>query len=277
MKWPPFIAAGIVVAGVIGFAFAQSAPSDFPGGQYNSTPIVLADKQTARLQMDASGYLLTTNGTPGTDQDVNLVGINGGAPVTGSGTATGALRVELPTNGTGVIATVGAVTAITNALPAGTNGIGKLTANSGIDIGDVTLTAGSALVGSVSIDQTTPATTNAIVATPTSVAGAALANVVSTAVETGHIIKGSPGNLYGWSVTTGAAAGRVLVHNTTTVPSAGAVTPVDCAIVAANSTVSAVYPMPLRLGTGISISFSTATTCFTQTDSATAFITGQAS
>lgn len=35
---------------------------------------------------------------------------------TGSGTATGALRVELPTNGTGVIATVGAVTAITNAV-----------------------------------------------------------------------------------------------------------------------------------------------------------------
>ena len=68
---------------------------------------------------------------------------------TGSGTATGALRVELPTNGTGVIATVGAVTAITNALPAGTNAIGKLSANSGVDIGDVTLTAGTAAVGSI--------------------------------------------------------------------------------------------------------------------------------
>lgn len=60
---------------------------------------------------------------------------------TGSGTATGALRVELPTNGTGVIATVGAVTAITNALPAGSNAIGKLAANSGIDIGDVDITS----------------------------------------------------------------------------------------------------------------------------------------
>lgn len=59
---------------------------------------------------------------------------------TGSGTATGALRVELPTNGTGVIATVGAVTAITNALPAGANAIGKLAANSGVDIGDVDVT-----------------------------------------------------------------------------------------------------------------------------------------
>ena len=68
---------------------------------------------------------------------------------TGSGTATGALRVELPTNGTGVIATVGAVTAITNALPAGTNAIGKLAANSGVDIGDVTLTAGTAAIGTL--------------------------------------------------------------------------------------------------------------------------------
>lgn len=80
---------------------------------------------------------------------------------TGSGTAIGALRVELPTNGTGVIATVGAVTAITNALPAGTNGIGKLTANSGVDIGDVDITsiaAGDNNIGNVDI-VTMPAVT----------------------------------------------------------------------------------------------------------------------
>ncbi|CAK0775235.1 hypothetical protein CCP3SC1AL1_770022 [Gammaproteobacteria bacterium] len=37
--------------------------------------------------------------------------------------------------------TVTAVTAITNALPAGTNAIGKLAANSGVDIGDVDITS----------------------------------------------------------------------------------------------------------------------------------------
>lgn len=58
----------------------------------------------------------------------------------GHGTAAAAVRVELPTDGTGVIATVGAVTAISNALPAGTNAIGKLAANSGVDIGDVDVT-----------------------------------------------------------------------------------------------------------------------------------------
>lgn len=44
----------------------------------------------------------------------------------GHGTAANALRVELPTDGTGVIATVGAVTAISNALPAGDNNIGNV-------------------------------------------------------------------------------------------------------------------------------------------------------
>jgi len=64
---------------------------------------------------------------------------------TGSGTSTGALRVELPTNGTGVIATVGAVTAITNALPAGTNAIGKLSSNTGVTIGAVEIASAQTL------------------------------------------------------------------------------------------------------------------------------------
>lgn len=66
----------------------------------------------------------------------------------GSGTSTGALRVELPTNGTGVIATVGAVTAITNALPAGNNNIGD------VDIASSVLPTGA----STSANQTTQIT-----------------------------------------------------------------------------------------------------------------------
>ncbi len=106
--------------------------------------------------------------------------------------------------------------------------------------------------------------------------GSGIIPVVSTAVETGHVIKASAGNLYSVSVTTGAVAGRVLIHNSATVPAAGAVTPVDCAIVSANSTVMLSYDPPIELSAGISVSFSTATTCFTQTDSATAFISGSA-
>jgi hypothetical protein len=76
----------------------------------------------------------------------------------------------------GVTAGSGTVDALTQrvvlatdvALPAGTNAIGKLAANSGVDIGDVdvaslpALVAGSAIIGKVGIDQTTPGTTNLV-------------------------------------------------------------------------------------------------------------------
>lgn len=126
------------------------------------TTLVDATNEIGPLQMDANGRLkveafsgealpvtltsTTVTGTVAVTQSGTWdeVGINDSGnsitvdyATTGSGTATGAIRVELPTNGTGVLATVGAVTAITNALPAGTNAIGKLAANSGVDIGDV--------------------------------------------------------------------------------------------------------------------------------------------
>lgn len=94
--------------------------------------VTIASDSTGVLSVDDNGSTLSVD-DGGSSLTVDYA-------TTGSGTATGALRVELPTNGTGVIATVGAVTAITNALPAGTNGIGKLTANSGVDIGDVDVT-----------------------------------------------------------------------------------------------------------------------------------------
>lgn len=106
---------------------------------------------------------VTINAVLSKVQRVKLVdGADGGTAgiAAGAGTAATALRVELPTDGTGVIATVGAVTAITNpvhvitdsgtitavtaitnALPAGTNAIGKLAANSAVDIGDVDVTS----------------------------------------------------------------------------------------------------------------------------------------
>lgn len=92
---------------------------------------------------------------------------------TGSGTSTGALRVELPTNGTGVIATVGAVTAITNALPAGTNGIGKLTANSGVTIGAVEIAAAQTLATVTTVSTVTNVATIGTSVTP----GTAAANL----------------------------------------------------------------------------------------------------
>jgi hypothetical protein len=70
------------------------------------------------LNVDASGRIAV---------DAALIG--GAAAPIGAGTEATALRVTLPTNGTGIVG-----------LAAGTNGIGKLTANSGVDIGDVDVT-----------------------------------------------------------------------------------------------------------------------------------------
>ena len=56
--------------------------------------------------------------------------------------STGTQRVTIATDDlVPVTGTITAVTALTNALPAGTNAIGKLAANSGIDIGDVDVTS----------------------------------------------------------------------------------------------------------------------------------------
>jgi hypothetical protein len=90
---------------------------------------------------------------------------------TGSGTAAGALRVELPTNGTGVVG-----------LNAGTNAIGKLAANSGVDIGDVDVT-------SVPTD---PFGTNADAASATGSISAKLRSIAGTGIPiTGTVTVGS--------------------------------------------------------------------------------------
>lgn len=75
---------------------------------------------------------------------VNVSQINGVAPSMGNGVSgTGVQRVTIASDSTGVVQ-----------LAAGTNGIGKLTANSGVDIGDVDVTsiaAGTNLIGDVGI------------------------------------------------------------------------------------------------------------------------------
>jgi hypothetical protein len=111
------------------------------------TTLVDTTNEIGPLQMNANGALKVEIFDGGDSHTVDYA-------TTGSGNATGALRVELANNGTGVLATVGAVTAITNALPAGTNAIGKLAANSGVDIGDVDVTsisAGTNTIGNVGL------------------------------------------------------------------------------------------------------------------------------
>jgi len=125
----------------------------------------------------------------------------------------------------------------------------------------------------VPIDPTQPAP---IYAAPCATNACGISRVASTAVESGHVIKASAGNLYDLQVTTGAGAGNVMVFNSTTVPGDGAVTPVICAPVAANSMIDigAGGDPPGYFTTGISVAFSTAAgsaACLTKTASSTAF------
>lgn len=106
---------------------------------------------------------------------------------TGSGNATGALRVELANNGTGVIATVGAVTAITNALPTGTNSIGTVqignTANTTPILANSSDPAAS--TGNITtVDSGTSSTTNAIA--QTIITGSPTANSAVVITLAGH-------------------------------------------------------------------------------------------
>lgn len=95
------------------------------------------------------------------------------------------------------------VTAITNALPSGTNILGK-----------------------VGIDQTTPGTTNLVQTkeTPDATATFSITPYFSAALEASRIVKASPGNLFGFVFGNSNAALRyVQFFNSTTLPADGAV------------------------------------------------------
>lgn len=141
--------------------------------------------------------------------------------------------------------------------------------------GTVGLVAGAAIVGKAGIDQTTDVTTNGVEVAPTAGAAAGITPVVSASAEGSHVLKGSAGNLYSVYATSGATAGYLMVFNATSAPADGAVTPVQCMVVQANSTRGLTFNSgpPESYATGITVVFSS-TGCFTKTVSATVFFHG---
>lgn len=169
-----------------------------------------------------------------------------------SGTVTANAGTNLNTSALALEATLASIkdTAgikkITDALPAGTN-----------------------LMGKAGIDQTTLATTNGVTLVPTSNATAANSLTSSSAAQASNVLKASAGNLYSLTITTGATAGFLMVFNATSAPIDGAVTPAYCSQAPANMTSALEWSIPVRFGTGITVVFSS-TGCFTKTESATA-------
>jgi hypothetical protein len=100
--------------------------------------------------------------------------------------------------------------------------------------------------------------------------------IVSAVAESSHLIKAAPGALYSLYVTTGATAGYVMTFNADTVPPDGTVTPVECVVAPADSTVSISFDGPPDIySIGIVAVFSS-TGCFTKTASPTAFFKARA-
>ena len=134
--------------------------------------------------------------------------------------------------------------------------------------------------GQVSIDQTTQGTTNGVVSLPASVSGAGTAPSSSSALAANQVVKSASGNLYGFQIsadpTLAAAPWWVMIHDATSAPADGPVTPKKCyAMPSGTLSYSAAWEMPVYFATGIVIGVST-TGCFAKTASTHAFISGDA-
>lgn len=244
-RYIPLAIAALVLCGAP--AYAQTGPALATVVAACGTPpnTYTAGQQRPITQNTSGQECSAATVTPSGTQNVNLTGINGTAPVTGSGTATGALRVELPTNGTGVIATLGTVTN-----PVGVKG------------------ADGAAISSAS----NPVN---VVQSPTATAGLTVAT--QGAAATNLVLKASAGNLVDVNIVIGATSGYLMVHNATSAPSNGAVTPLYCFPIISNGTLGGAafsFGLPGKpFSTGITAVFST-TGCFTQTLATASFISG---
>lgn len=115
-------------------------------------------------------------------------------------------------------------------------------------------------------------------------AAESIKSAVSGAAESNHVFCDATGtspvhkapciirSLY---VTTGAVAGYLMTFNAVSAPVDGAVTPIECIVAPANSTVSLDFGETAEpYVTGLTAVFSS-TGCFTKTASATAFFKGR--
>lgn len=117
----------------------------------------------------------------------------------------------------------------------------------------------------------TPSGTQDVSIRPSSSAVYAPSGYASASAESNHVVKNAAGNVYSvYAFST--AAGLLMTFNSVTVPGDGAVTPIECIPVAANSYAAHdLNDIPDQYGTGISVAFSTGTNCFNKAASATAF------
>lgn len=184
------------------------------------------------------------------NQSVNNAQFNGVTPLMGNGvTGTGSLRVTIASDntaysvnavqsGTWNIGTVTTLTGITNALPAGTN-----------------------LMGKVGIDQTTAGITNGVVPNATSATGgiATTTRLLSAAASTNATsAKASAGRLYAIQGYNAATTVRYLkLYNKASAPTVGTDTPVKTLALPPGVGFAFDWPVGYSFATGIAFALTT--------------------
>jgi hypothetical protein len=205
------------------------------GAEATAQRVTIANDSTGVLSVDDNSASLS-------------VDWNGTQPVTGSGTATGALRVELPTNGTGTVGlnagtnNIGDVDVLTlPAIPAGTNNIGDvdvLTVNGvapafntglrGATVQRVTIATDDIVPASQSgtwtVQPGNTANTTAWLVNdqPATTGGLSKFHLVGAATDNATNVKASAGQVYSITAFNLNASPRYLkFHNTAGTPTAG--------------------------------------------------------
>lgn len=168
--------------------------------------------------------------------------VNVDSAVIGAGTALiGKVGIDQTTPGTTNKVSIGTDGTVT--LGAGTAGIGKLTANSGVDIGDVdilSIAAGTNTIGAVNVK-------------PTTSGGLTTYHLASAASTNATVVKNSAGQLFGWYIyNSNAAARKVAFHNASSTPTAGA-SVFFSVVIPATSGANVEFTNGIEFSTGISI------------------------
>lgn len=248
----------------------------------------VANGGTFAVQVDNSPVLGAGSNNIG---DVDVLTVPAPLNVTGTGTEASALRVTIATDSTGVLSiddNAGSLTVDnggTFAVQASQAGTWTLGANSGVDVGDVTINnagGGSAVNiqdggNAITVDNggtfavqaaqsgtwtvqpgNTANTTPWLVSqTPATSGGLSTWHLVSAASTNATVIKGSAGQVYGWYLyNSNASSRKVAFHNTASTPTAGA-SVFFSLVLPPNSGANVAFPSGIAFSTGIAVTMVT--------------------
>ncbi len=265
--------------GTLGTAFSTAGKVDVKGadGDVFVRQATASNLKGIMQESDGSGNVRTYNSTTTTSKfgaDANILSLAGTLVDTNSGNkSAGTLRVVLATDQPQLTnkllvtpdanssVNISQMNGVAVTMGNGTSGTGVQRVTIASDsTGQVALAAGSALVGKVGIDQTTPGTTNAVVDTPVTSGGLSIKSASTGGTATS--IKASAGQLYGYHLfNTTAAVAYVQIFNVASGSVTLGTTTPDISIgIPASGGVTVNFDKGIAFGTAISYACTTTRT-----------------